>query len=283
MTPPKEDQNGKKRRRVGRPSLPTKKKSRVDIKHRSKYSPTDMMEAVRLVKEEGFPIATAAKHINDVKVKKVPRQTLDGWLRREDPYVEPPLGRPQELPKAVEEALVKCLVMCADFNYPMRKVDLQDLVQSYCIENEVHTSWKDDRPGKHWVRHFRKRWSHKVKIRKPTCIKRSRAKVSPTMVKEFFERIQPNLEDVPRHNIFNYDETGFSDNPGAEEAFFGAGSKYFEVIQDHSKTNISVMFCVTAAGDMLPVMVVYKSSTACVYPAWMQGGPDGTRHRINII
>ncbi len=31
----------------------------------------------------------------------------------------------QELSKEVEEALVKCLEMCADFNYPMMRRDLQ--------------------------------------------------------------------------------------------------------------------------------------------------------------
>lgn len=117
-----------------------------------------------------------------------------------------------------------------------------------------------------------------MRIGKPTCIKRSRAKVSPNIVRAFFKKIKPNLEGVPRHNIFNYDETGFSDNPGAEEAFFGAGSKYFEVVKNHSKTNISVMFCVSAAGDMLPPMVVYKSSSTSVYKQWITGGPDGARY-----
>jgi hypothetical protein len=45
----------------------------------------------------------------------------------------------QELSKATEEGLVKCLEMCADFNYPMGKKKLQNLVQSYCVENNVHT------------------------------------------------------------------------------------------------------------------------------------------------
>jgi hypothetical protein len=83
----------------------------------------------------------------------------------------------KELSMAVEEALVKCLEMCADFNYPMGKKKLQNLVQSYCVENNVDTRWKGHRPGKDWVRLFKKRWSHRVKVRKPTNIKRSRAKV----------------------------------------------------------------------------------------------------------
>jgi hypothetical protein len=47
----------------------------------------------------------------------------------------------------------------------MRKRNLQDLVQSYYVEQEVKTGWKDQRPGKEWVRYFRERWSHRVKVR----------------------------------------------------------------------------------------------------------------------
>lgn len=34
------------------------------------------------------------------------------------------------------------------------------------------------------------------------------------------------------------------DDPGAQEAFFGGGSKYFEQIRNHSRVGFSVMFCV---------------------------------------
>jgi hypothetical protein len=35
----------------------------------------------------------------------------------------------------------------------------------------------NNRPAKDWVRSFKDRWSHRVKVRKPTNIRRSRAKV----------------------------------------------------------------------------------------------------------
>jgi hypothetical protein len=86
----------------------------------------------------------------------------------------------------VEEALVSCLEVCAEFNFPMGKRKLQDLVQSYCVEQSVPTRWKNSRPAKDWVRGFKKRWSHRVKIRKPTNIRRSRAKVRITSVPMVF-------------------------------------------------------------------------------------------------
>jgi hypothetical protein len=80
------------------------------------------------------------------------------------------------LPAAVEESLVKCLELCAEFNYPLSKKNLQDLVQSYCVEHNVQNRWVDD-PVKDWLNGFEQRWSHRVKVQKPTNIRRSRAKV----------------------------------------------------------------------------------------------------------
>jgi hypothetical protein len=81
-------------------------------------------------------------------------------------------------------------------------------------------------------------------VRRPTNIKRSRAKVSPDIVRSFFTAISPNLQGVQASNIYNYDETGFKNDQGAEEAFFSGGCKNLEKIQNHSKSQFSVMFCV---------------------------------------
>jgi hypothetical protein len=91
--------------------------------------------------------------------------TLSDRLAIKKPSETPLLGRPMELEKEVEEAVVKCLKVCADFNYPMRKRQLQDLVQCHCEEQGVKTRWENSRPGQAWVRTFRKRWSHRVKVK----------------------------------------------------------------------------------------------------------------------
>lgn len=201
----------KKAKKVGRPSSASK--VRRQLKHRASYTEADMMEAVRLVLEEGYCKSAAALKINARKKNEVPRMTLNNRLSKEDPNSKPSLGRPNELSSAVELALVKCLKMCAEFQYPLRKRDLQDLVQSYCIEHGVETRWEDDRPGKGWIRKFTKRWRHEVKVRKPANIKRSRAQVSPETVRSFFARLAPNLDGVEAAHVFNYDETNLRDDP----------------------------------------------------------------------
>ncbi len=83
--------------------------------------------------------------------------------------------------------------LCAKYKYPMRNRDLQDLVQSYCMQHGLKTKWEDDRPGRHWVRNFRKRWSYHVKLQKPKNIKHSQAKVIPDEERKYFKRIEANL------------------------------------------------------------------------------------------
>ena len=140
----------------------------------------------------------------------------------------------------------------------------------------MRTRWKDNLPGKDWVKSFKKRWSHRVKVRKPRTIKRSRAAVSPAIVEDYFTRIAANLEGVPPGCIFNYDESAFRDDPGSEDAFFSRNQRYFEQVQNHSKMTVSVMFSCSADGNMLPPMTVYKAASTSVYPTWCVGGPPGS-------
>ncbi len=53
------------------------------------------------------------------------RMTLSDRLKALSPTKTPKLGRPQELTPKTEEAVVRCLEMCAEFNYPMKKRNLQ--------------------------------------------------------------------------------------------------------------------------------------------------------------
>jgi hypothetical protein len=136
----------KKMKKKGRPAA-KKKRARAHLKHRAQYTGEDMTEAIWLVTEEDFSIKRAALLTNRVKKNVMPRMTLSDRMKKERPDERPALGRPQELDKTVEEALVKCLEICASFNYPMRKKDLQELIQAYCLQHSVkmgrRSSWKN--------------------------------------------------------------------------------------------------------------------------------------------
>ena len=57
-------------------------------------------------------------------------------------------------------------------------------------------------------------------------LKRSRAKVSPQTLKDFFVQLGSNVEGVKPEHFFNHDELYLKDDPGAEACFFEVNSKY---------------------------------------------------------
>jgi len=74
-----------------------------------------------------------------VKKNRVPRMTLNDRIHQDDPLELPKVGRPIELSTEVEKAVVDCLVLCGQYQYPMRRRDLQRFIQSYCTEHNVVT------------------------------------------------------------------------------------------------------------------------------------------------
>jgi hypothetical protein len=104
-----------------------------------------MVEAVRLVTEEGYSIAKAAKAINSAMKNGVPRITLNDHT-----IIDKPLScqKASGAQPSCGEGYCQCLIMCSEFQYPMRKRDVQWLVQSNCIEHNAETRWPDAKPGK---------------------------------------------------------------------------------------------------------------------------------------
>jgi len=100
--------------------------------------------------------------------------------------------------------------------------------------------------------------------------------LSAEVVNSFFDNFEKSAAGIEPCNIYNYDETNLRDNPGAQKAIFRKGVKYAEQVRDHSKTAISIMFCGSAAGELLPPYEVYKSQNH--YEAWRTGGPPGARY-----
>jgi hypothetical protein len=89
-----------------------------------------MNEEVRLVTERGFSVAKTDVTIKRLKKNAVPRMTLHDRINTNKPVVQPKAGRLQELSPIMEQAIIKCLIMWSEFQYLMRKRDVQLLIQS---------------------------------------------------------------------------------------------------------------------------------------------------------
>lgn len=82
--------------------------------------------------------------------------------------------------------------------------------------------------------------------------------------------------NIPQENIWNFDETNLSDDPGQKKVICKRGMKYCERIMNFSKSAISLMLSANAAGEILLPYVVYKAEH--LWSTWTENGPPGTRY-----
>lgn len=165
----------------------------------------------------------------------------------------------------------------ADWKIPMTAMEIRMLVKDYLDALKLPTEiFKENMPGKDWVKSFTKR--HGFTKRMADNVSLSRATITPDIVNTYFEHLEEELRGIPPSNIFNYDETNVTDDPGATEVIVSRGRRRVERIVEHSKDSTSIMFCGNADGDYLPPMLVYKCQSGNVYEAWVEGGPEGAQY-----
>lgn len=77
--------------------------------------------------------------------------------------------------------------------------------------------------GDDWAESFLSR--HGLKTKKSQNIAPARAAVSIEMMTKYFENLESTIKDIPPENIFNYDETNFTDDPGSRKLIFKRGKQ----------------------------------------------------------
>lgn len=185
-------------------------------------------------------------------------------------------GGQTRLSAACESLLAAIILTLAEWMVPIGSAEVRALVRDYLDKKlpKGQELFKHNTPGIDWVQSFMKR--HNLTKRKATNVNRYRAKVTPPVVKSYFEYLGEELHGLPPSNVFNYDETNLTDDPGSQIVIVSRGAKRVERISPAEfKAGTSVMFCGNAAGLYLPPMVVYKCRTENVYEGWRTGGPAG--------
>ena len=76
-------------------------------------------------------------------------------------------------------------------------------------------------PGVDWVQSFMKR--HSLTNRVSDNGKHSRAVVNEETLNKYFDNLYLELKDIPPENIYNYDETNITDNPGSKSVIVRRG------------------------------------------------------------
>ena len=223
----------------------------------------DMTDAIDAV-ESGMSVHTASKTYN------IPYGTL--YNKTKGRHVNKH-GHPLQLPLPVEKDVVTITEYCATMKAPVDSFDIRCMVQTMLnAAGIVHNVFKDNLPGRDWVNNFIKR--HKLTKRVADNVKSVRVEVNGKIIEEYFDNLEKSLQGIEPRNIFNYDETNLTDDPGSKKVITKRGRKRVERKIDHSKSSTSLMFCGNAVGEFLPCMVVYKADN--LYQGWTEGAPAGT-------
>lgn len=235
-----------------------------------KYSEVNLKKAVRDVinnklslreasEKYGVPIMTISDHKRGKHTGKYGGQTV--------------------LNDAEEEKLSKVLQLCADWGQPLKKIDIQLVVQGYLNRlGKREKRFKNNCPGKEWIISFLKR--HKeLTVKMCENIKRARAGVTRETIKEYFDELEATLDGVPPENIINYDETNYCDDPGNAKVVVKRGVKHARRVLDSSKSSTSVMVAATASGHVFPPYTVYRAKY--LYDTWVEGGLEGARYNTS--
>ncbi|KAJ8941189.1 hypothetical protein NQ318_008648 [Aromia moschata] len=229
------------------------------------FTKENMEKAVDAVRE-GISQRAAAIKFN------VPWISL---LRRVGGKHTKPVGHPTVLSQAEEETIAKTLGVVAKWGFPLNRVDVRDVIKKYLDkQGEEVVVFKNNTPGPDFLDSFITR--NNLSIRAASNIKQSRSSVNRDDILKFFNNAEVALQDVKSINLYNYDETNVTDDPGANKVIVPRNTKRVERVQEHSRASISIMVCGNANGDLLPPMVVYKALN--IYENWTQGGPVGTKY-----
>ncbi|CAH1964377.1 unnamed protein product [Acanthoscelides obtectus] len=225
------------------------------------YSKEDLEKAVNAVKG-GMSKKRAAI------LFKIPRATLvNRCLGRHNRKC----GHPTVLYQQEQQVIADTLGQVSNWDFPLTKLDIRTVFKKYLDkQGRVVSVFKDNYPGEDFIDNFLRK--NNLSVRMATNIKRARSSVGQADVLEFFNR--GALLNASLQNIYNYHETNIANDPGAKKVIVPRNFRRVERVQNYSRSCTSIMVAGNAAGQLLPPMVVYKTSN--LYENWCTGGNPGT-------
>ena len=183
------------------------------------------------------------------------------------------VGRPSALSEVEEELIAQLTDDVAEWGFPIGRFEVKLMVKDLLDRKGVQ-KFKNNIPGEDWYVNWHKR--NRMSERLAASIKVARAGVDKNTVDVFFDKLEDvcKLHNIKPENLYNYDETNFQNNAGKSWVIVRRGRRRVEKVQDDTKQSFSVMWCGSAAGEMLPPTVVYKAKN--VYEHWTTDAPAGS-------
>ena len=178
-----------------------------------------------------------------------------------------------------ESTLSKHMLYMAKIGYGMNNKDVPNLIKEVLDKAEIEDpdnysvekrKFKDNKPSKNWVYRFLNRHPE-LSRRTPENLGHQRAYVNEPQVRNWFRDLANFLEEEHGINaveflspanasrIFNVDESGFplSGTNGKLKIITAKGAKNVYRLAPDTKEQVTVLGCVSAAGDFSKPFVIY--------------------------
>ena len=204
----------------------------------------------------------------------IPRTTLnDHKLGKVKPGVK--AGPPSLLSTAEEDDLVKFLLTSADIGYGRTRNEVLNIASRLLARKGVERVVSNG-----WWNKFLCRHPH-LQTRTPATLSVSRARASTReCIDAYFDLLENTLQETGLADYpalyFNMDETGFALDPKPSKTVHLRGEKNILSISSGSKAQITVIACVSATGQTIPPLIVWKRKTMA--PEMATGEIPGTHY-----
>ena len=248
------------------------------------YSKSNLLEAIRAVKERGMKVSVAALKF------RIPQSTLYDHTN-EHKCVSIGAGAPTILSNAEEKEIVVTLQVLQEIGFGITKGLTGLVIRDYLKDQPLRPNpFVDGVPGKDWWQSFLQRWQKQISERKPQHLPTNRAaSATPAVFDEWFKRVGDlfcdigfsdlNQDDV-QHRVWNCDESGFCTAVASRKILAKRGEKQVhETMGGSGREYITILACGCADGTRLPPYVVYKGKN--LWARWMKNGPAGCLYSVS--
>ena len=172
----------------------------------TKYMKETLQKCIKCVKKGKMSMKKASRHFG-VPYGTV-KNKVNGWHLKSS-------GGQTTLSQNLEEVILQSLDPLTDWKVPFDSISVHCLVKA-CLDKKGDTvsCFRQNMPGNGWLRGFIKR--HNLTKRITDNVKAVRAEVNHEIKYSYFGNLEQWLRAVPPSNIYNYNETKVSDDPGVK-------------------------------------------------------------------
>ena len=194
-------------------------------KSTTKYSQETLEKCLSCVRKGKMSMKKASRHFN------VPYGTIRNKINNFHPKTS---GEQTVLQDNLEEHILNSLDLLTDWKVPFDGFGVRCLVKAYLDKKcDTVSCFKENMPGNDWLHGFVKR--HNLTKRITDNVKAARAEVNHEVINNYFDNLEEWIKDIPPENIFNYDETNITDDPGAKLVITRRGKNRIKRKIQHSK------------------------------------------------